>query len=128
MLSHNEKFKGRPQLVLLLSDFRTRVPEIFVIVLTFLPHECNVAAASPDVTSACFPGRQLGKEEETRLALSISLDVEANPLPEAPTADFPLVSLARTGHMAAPSCKWVWETTMGLLCLAQANCDLSPWG
>lgn len=55
----------------------------------------------------CFPGRQLGKEEETRLALSISLDVEANPLPEAPTADFLLVSVARTGHMAAPSCMWL---------------------
>ena len=69
----------------------------------------------------CFPGRQLGKEEETLLALSISLDLEANPLPEAPTADFLLGLFGHIGHMAAPSCKWVWETAMGFLCLAQAK-------
>lgn len=37
------------------------------------------------------------------------------------------VSLAKTCHMAAPSCKRVWETGMGSMCLAQPSHDLSTW-
>ena len=56
----------------------------------------------------CFPGRQLGKEEETLLALSISLDLEAKPLPEAPT-DF-LLGLFGQNKEKTATLELVWGT------------------
>lgn len=126
IFSYNKQVRGSG-VVLQPSDFRASTPETPSVCLMCV---CLVDAMwlwqgpmSPMLSRQTKAGRGGGHAGFVHLLWIRT----ANTLQKAPAADSPEVQLARTGCMAAPSCKGVWETGTGPLRWARPSRGLSPW-